>query len=87
MTMNLADVGACAGCGRVVRLRGASPQGRICSNCCAKRRTGIVSNNSEAAITAYLDVHRLTSMVLVVTGRRYGHPESMKPDPMRCCER
>lgn len=31
---------ACAWCRRVVRLRGVSPQGRICSNCCAKRRTG-----------------------------------------------
>lgn len=31
---------ACAWCGRVVRLRGVVPEGRICSNCCAKRRTG-----------------------------------------------
>jgi hypothetical protein len=31
---------ACPWCRRVVRLRGVSPQGRICSNCCAKRRTG-----------------------------------------------
>jgi len=30
----------CAFCGRHVRLRGISPQGRICSNCCAKRRSG-----------------------------------------------
>ena len=30
----------CASCGRVVRLRGISPQGPICSNCCAKRRSG-----------------------------------------------
>jgi hypothetical protein len=25
----------------VVRLRGVVPEGRICSNCCAKRRTGM----------------------------------------------
>lgn len=31
---------ACAGCGRRVRLKGASPQGRICSACVARRRHG-----------------------------------------------
>ncbi len=31
----------CASCGRMVRLRGISPQGRICSNCCARRRSGV----------------------------------------------
>lgn len=33
----------------MVRLRGVSPQGRICSNCCAKRRTGICAVCGRAA--------------------------------------
>jgi len=31
---------ACARCGRVVRLRGRVPEGRICSACCARQRRG-----------------------------------------------
>lgn len=31
---------ACARCGRVVRLRGQAPEGRICSACCARHRRG-----------------------------------------------
>jgi hypothetical protein len=35
---------ACAGCGRHVTLKGASPQGRICSACTARRQQGLCSS-------------------------------------------
>jgi hypothetical protein len=35
---------ACASCGRQVRLRGTSPQGRICSGCMARRHRGLCAS-------------------------------------------
>jgi beta-phosphoglucomutase-like phosphatase (HAD superfamily) len=39
----------------------------------------IVSNNSDAAIRDYLDIHGIE--VLAVIGRPYGEPGRMKPNP------
>lgn len=47
----------------------------------AERQVTIVSNNSEAAILAYLHRHRLTKHINVVAGRLPGEPERMKPNP------
>lgn len=47
----------------------------------AGRSVAIVSNNSEPAIRAYLDAHRLSRYVRPIIGRSYGRPELMKPDP------
>ena len=41
----------------------------------------IISNNSEAAIRAYLDREHLADYVAGVTGRPYAAPDRMKPDP------
>lgn len=41
----------------------------------------IVSNNSAAAIEAYLDLHNLSHLVLAVVGRAPGRPDLMKPHP------
>ena len=43
------------------------------------RQIAIVSNNSHAAITAYLERHRLTPYVRLVVGRAYAQPALMKP--------
>ena len=43
------------------------------------RQVAIVSNNSHAAITTYLDHHQLASHVRVVVGRAYAQPALMKP--------
>lgn len=47
----------------------------------AGRQLAIVSNNSAAAINAYLADHRLHNYVAYVAGRTRGAPERMKPDP------
>jgi HAD superfamily hydrolase (TIGR01509 family) len=41
----------------------------------------IVSNNAEAAIRRYLDMHDLNGQVPLVIGRPYADPERMKPHP------
>jgi beta-phosphoglucomutase-like phosphatase (HAD superfamily) len=45
------------------------------------RSVALVSNNSAIAIRSYLEMHNLNSLVSTVVGRKYGHPELMKPDP------
>jgi beta-phosphoglucomutase-like phosphatase (HAD superfamily) len=47
------------------------------------RTVTIVSNNSGAAITAYLADHRLTDYVRAVIGRDDHDPDLMKPSPYR----
>ncbi|BCJ29589.1 HAD family hydrolase [Actinocatenispora sera] len=51
----------------------------------AAQRTGrpvvIVSNNSAAAVCAYLDKHHLTDYIAEVIGRPHAAPELMKPNP------
>jgi phosphoglycolate phosphatase-like HAD superfamily hydrolase len=44
-------------------------------------RVGIVSNNSEDAVTTFLKMHGLAEEVSPVVGREYRHPELMKPNP------
>jgi hypothetical protein len=39
--------GPCARCGRTVTLRGRAPEGPICSNCCAQRKSGTCAYCSE----------------------------------------
>jgi hypothetical protein len=41
----------------------------------------VVSNNSAAAIEAYLTAHGLTTYVSPIIGRAYAGPYRMKPDP------
>lgn len=43
------------------------------------RRVAIVSNNSQAAITAYLEHHQLAPHVRLVVGRAHAQPALMKP--------
>lgn len=43
------------------------------------RLVAIVSNNSHAAVTTYLEHHHLTSQVRHVVGRAYARPALMKP--------
>jgi beta-phosphoglucomutase-like phosphatase (HAD superfamily) len=45
------------------------------------RRAGVVSNNSEPAVRAYLVIHGLTRYVNAVVGRPYARPDLMKPHP------
>jgi phosphoglycolate phosphatase-like HAD superfamily hydrolase len=45
------------------------------------RQVGIVSNNSEQAIHAFLAAHELDDLGVLVVGRAYGRPELMKPNP------
>ena len=45
------------------------------------RGVAIVSNNSEAAIHAYLDLHQLAEHVALVLGRHGDDPDLMKPSP------
>ncbi|MGH3731242.1 MAG: HAD family hydrolase [Micromonosporaceae bacterium] len=47
----------------------------------AGRPVAIVSNNSEPAIRAYLDVHTLTGWIAPIVGRAYATPDRMKPNP------
>ncbi|MGH3712655.1 MAG: HAD family hydrolase [Micromonosporaceae bacterium] len=47
----------------------------------AGRPLAIVSNNSEAAVRAYLEQHGLTRYVGAVVGRAYADPARMKPNP------
>lgn len=47
----------------------------------AGRKVGIVSNNSEPAITAYLATEHLDTHIDAVVGRAYADPDRMKPDP------
>jgi beta-phosphoglucomutase-like phosphatase (HAD superfamily) len=46
----------------------------------------IVSNNSGAAIAAYLADHRLTGYIRAIVARDDHDPERMKPDPYRVRE-
>lgn len=41
----------------------------------------VVSNNSAAAIEAYLTTHNLAAYVTPIIGRSYADPRRMKPDP------
>jgi Haloacid dehalogenase-like hydrolase len=50
------------------------------------RTVTIVSNNSGAAIAAYLADHRLTGYIRAVVARDDSDPERMKPDPYRVRE-
>jgi phosphoglycolate phosphatase-like HAD superfamily hydrolase len=50
------------------------------------RTVTIVSNNSGAAVTAYLDDHRLTGYIKAVVARDDHDPERMKPSPYRVRE-
>jgi phosphoglycolate phosphatase-like HAD superfamily hydrolase len=45
------------------------------------RRVAVVSNNSEACIREYLDLHRMTDLVSAIVGRPYATPHGMKPHP------
>jgi HAD superfamily hydrolase (TIGR01549 family) len=45
----------------------------------ADRRHAIVSNNSAAAVQAYIAAHRLTAHIEIVVGR--DEPKTMKPEP------
>jgi len=45
------------------------------------RNVGIVSNNSEQVIRAFLAAHDLIDLNILVVGRKYGHPDLMKPNP------
>ena len=45
------------------------------------RGVAIVSNNSEAAICAYLDLHQLAEHLALVLGRHSDDPDLMKPSP------
>ncbi|MEV6527732.1 HAD family phosphatase [Longispora sp. NPDC051575] len=47
----------------------------------AGRPVAVVSNNSEAAVTAYLKAHRLAGHFALVVGRAYADPDRMKPSP------
>jgi HAD superfamily hydrolase (TIGR01549 family) len=47
----------------------------------AGRPIAIVSNNSPAAVSAFLDAHRLSVHIGPVIGRAYGQPNRMKPNP------
>ncbi|MDI1464303.1 HAD family hydrolase [Catellatospora sp. KI3] len=44
-------------------------------------RVAIVSNNSAAAINAYLEQHQLADYILMIVGRAYAEPDLMKPNP------
>jgi hypothetical protein len=46
------------------------------------RTVTIVSNNSGAAIAAYLADHRLTSYIRAIVARDDHDPDRMKPDPV-----
>jgi len=50
------------------------------------RTVTIVSNNSGAAIAAYLADHRLTGYIRAIVARDDHDPERMKPDPYRVRE-
>ncbi|GIE32254.1 hydrolase [Actinoplanes italicus] len=41
----------------------------------------VVSNNSAAAVAAYLAAHNLTRYVSPIVGRAYAAPDRMKPEP------
>lgn len=45
------------------------------------RPVAIVSNNSEDAIRAYADQHRLAGYIGAIVGRPFAEPERMKPNP------
>ncbi|MEY9870686.1 beta-phosphoglucomutase-like phosphatase (HAD superfamily) [Streptacidiphilus sp. MAP12-33] len=47
----------------------------------SKRSVSVVSNNSAAAITAFLAAHGLSGYVAGIFGRVPGDPSSMKPNP------
>ncbi|MGY0236019.1 HAD family hydrolase [Longispora urticae] len=47
----------------------------------AGRPVAVVSNNSEAAVSAYLTAHRLARHFATVVGRAYADPSRMKPNP------
>jgi HAD superfamily hydrolase (TIGR01509 family) len=51
-----------------------------------ERTITIVSNNSSAAITAYLADHQLTGYIRAVFGRDATDPALMKPSPYRLCQ-
>ena len=55
----------------------------IITACRTGRTVTIVSNNSGAAIAAYLDDHRLTGYIKGIVARDDHDPERMKPDPYR----
>jgi phosphoglycolate phosphatase-like HAD superfamily hydrolase len=45
------------------------------------RAVGIVSNNSERAIRAFIADHELDETSVLIVGRPYGRPDLMKPNP------
>jgi phosphoglycolate phosphatase-like HAD superfamily hydrolase len=67
--------------------RAATPTPGAASLMATARRSGrtvtIVSNNSSAAIAAYLEDHRLTRYVTAIVGRDDADPALMKPSPYR----
>ncbi|MER7843228.1 HAD-IA family hydrolase [Kitasatospora sp. NPDC096077] len=66
-----------------VRVAPPTPGGESVLRACARsgRLVSVVSNNSGAAITAYLAEHGLSDYVAGVFGRVPGDPSSMKPNP------
>lgn len=49
----------------------------------------VVSNNSDSAVSAYLDRHGLAGFVSSIVGREHGRPDLMKPHPhslLRGCD-
>jgi HAD superfamily hydrolase (TIGR01509 family) len=66
-------------------VRTAAPTPGAKAVLCACRTSGrpaaIVSNNSTAAITAYLELHALGDVVRVVAGRTSPDPGLLKPNP------
>lgn len=47
----------------------------------ARRAVAVASNNSEPAITGYLQAHGLAAQVAAIAARPHGEPHKMKPDP------
>jgi beta-phosphoglucomutase-like phosphatase (HAD superfamily) len=66
-----------------VALSQPTPGSRALLLACAesRRSVSVVSNNSGAAITAFLAAHGLSACVAGVFGRVPGDPSSMKPNP------
>ncbi|WP_018352195.1 HAD family hydrolase [Longispora albida] len=73
----------CAAEVQAVRTAEPTPYGRevIVAARQARKPVAIVSNNSEAAIAAYLTAHRLIGHFAAIIGRAYAAPDRMKPSP------
>lgn len=55
---------------------------RVLRDCVARGQvTAVVSNNSHAAVAAFLEAQDLTTNVATVVGRAPGQPDLMKPNP------